>query len=78
MFSGEDIKGQQTKDQSYRNDVKHMLYEFQRVGLIFAAAFLACIVLYHAAFSLQVFSGAFTFSPVKPSLDPSSSSVSDS
>lgn len=72
MFSGEDDNGQQTKIQSYRNDIKHMLHVFQRIGLIFAAAFLACIVLYHAAFSLQVFSGASAFSPVKPNLSSSS------
>lgn len=63
IISGEDINGNQPKEPLYRSDIKHMLHVSQRTGLIFAATFLACIVLYHAAFPFQVYSSAITFSP---------------
>ena len=59
---------------------KHDLYDiknkFSSAVLMFAAALLACMVLYHAAPALQVYSsGPMAFSPAESNV--SSSSVSE-
>ncbi|XP_063936222.1 uncharacterized protein At4g15970-like isoform X2 [Daucus carota subsp. sativus] len=58
---------------------KHDLYDiknkFSSAVLMFAAALLACMVLYHAAPALQVYSGTMAFSPAESNV--SSSSVED-
>lgn len=55
--------------------MKYLSHKFSSAVLMFAAALLACIVLYHTAPSLQGYSDAFTVSPAKSNV--SSSSVSN-
>lgn len=79
LFSGkmaaEKITGDdQQKQQLY--DIKYVSHVFLSAVLMFTAALFACLVLYHAAPSLQdYYSGGFTFSPAKTNVSSSSVSI---